>query len=178
MDLSVSREIRVPVGDPKLAAIDVERFLIVNVGETAPDFVATTMDGKELRLSELRGKVVLLDFWATWCGPCIARLPALQRLQQQHADGNDFVVVGISLDTGTEEVKQFIGQRKLSWPQIAAGPADKNPVAKAYNVEGVPATFLIDREGKVAAKDLHGWRLRWKVNKLLRQPPPGAQVSR
>jgi peroxiredoxin len=177
MDLSFTREIRVPVGDPKLAAIDIKKFLTINIGEQAPEFVATTLDGKELKLGDLRGKVVLLDFWATWCGPCIAELPNLQWAHKQFGLGGELVVVGISLDSNKDAVKEFVAKRDIHWRQIALGPAEQNPVAKEYTVSGVPATFLIGRDGKVVARDIQGWRLRTELKKLFSGPSEQTQAS-
>ena len=165
MDISVSRDIRVPVGDPKLAAIDVKRFLIIEVGETAPLFAATTIDKQELKLEDLRGKVVLLDFWATWCAPCIAEMPNVKRAYEEFGRDGGFAVVGISLDQDERTVKQFVEKRDIPWPQVVLGPSEQNPVAKKYNVTAVPATFLIGRDGKVVAKDLTGRRLQRALGK-------------
>jgi len=130
--------------------------------------VGTTLAGKKIKLSELRGKVVLLDFWATWCSPCVAEIPNIKRAYEQYNKDGDFVVVGISVDQDPSAVTRFLKTRGVSWPQIAAGPADISPIAKTYNVSGVPATFLIDRDGKVVAKDLKGRRLGRELNKLLK----------
>jgi len=178
MDLSFSREIRVPVGDPKLTAIAIKRFLMIKIGEPAPDFVASTLDGKEFELRELRGKIVLLHFWATWCGPCIAELPNLQRAHKEFSRDGEFVVVGISLDNSKDAVREFAAKRSIPWLQIVLGPAEQNPVAKEYNVSGVPATFLIGRDGKVVARDIHGWRLRTELKKLLSKPTEQTQAGR
>ncbi|MCH7813072.1 MAG: TlpA family protein disulfide reductase [Planctomycetes bacterium] len=165
--MAFTRQIRVPVGDPKLAQIDIEKFLIISIGEQAPEFAATTLDGRPFKLSELRGKVVLLDFWATWCAPCIGEMPNLLRAVEEYGGSGDFVIVGVSLDSSESAVKQFQQRRKIPWTQIVLGPAEQNPAAKKYNVSGIPATFLIDRDGKVVAKDLHGPALRRELGKLL-----------
>jgi peroxiredoxin len=176
MDISVTRDIRVPVGDPKLAAINIERFLIINAGEQAPLFAATTLDKQELKLEDLRGKVVLLDFWATWCAPCIAQMPKVKQAYEQFGADGGFVVVGISLDQDEAAVKQFVEKRGMPWPQIVLGPSEQNPVAKKYNVTGVPATFLIGRDGKVLATDLSGRALQRELRKQF--PDLQQQVSR
>ena len=176
MDLSFTREIRVPVGDPKLAMIEIEKFLILRPGDEAPDFVATTLDGKPFKLSELRGKVVLIDFWATWCTQCIAELPNVKQAYEEFSKGGDFVVVGISLDDRDKSARQFCERNKVPWTQIVLGPAEQNPVAKQYNVSSIPATFLIGRDGKVVATDVRSWSLRHQLSSLL--SPPKEQAGR
>ena len=172
MDISLTRDIRVPVGDPKLAKIELDRFLIVSLGETAPDFTATDLDGKPVKLSDLHGKVVLLDFWATWCGPCVMEMPQIRRAYEKLGKRGNFVVVGISLDDNPDKVRGFLKQRSFRWLQIVGGPAKENPIARSYHVEGIPANFLIDRDGKVVAKDLRGRDVLRKARKLLRPAKP------
>lgn len=167
MDLSFSREIRLPVGDPKLAMIDIDRFLTINVGDTAPNFTAATLDETEFDLTRHRGKVVLIDFWATWCAPCIVEMPNIKKAREQYGREGEFVVIGISLDQSPKQVSRFVKGKEYAWQQIAAGPAEKNPIAQKYNVSAIPATFLIDRDGKVVAKDLRGGALQKALRKLL-----------
>ena len=106
---------------------------------------------------------MLLDFWATWCAPCVAEMPNVRQVLDDFGKNGDFVVVGISLDEREKPVKTFVEKQKYAWSQIVGGPADKNSIAKQYAVEGIPATFLLDRDGKVIAKDLRGDDLRKKV---------------
>ncbi len=106
---------------------------------------------------------MLIDFWATWCAPCIAELPHVREAFKEFGGDGDFVVISVSLDKTDKPVASFVKKEKLTWPQIVAGPAEQNPIAKQYNVEGIPATFLIDADGKVVAKDLRGKHLREKV---------------
>jgi peroxiredoxin len=172
LEVSYSQEIRVPVGDPKVGMIKIEKLLGVKVAEVAPDFQATTLDGKAIKLSDLRGKVVLLDFWATWCGPCIAELPNVKQAYEKYGKGGAFEIVGISLDQDPEQVRRFVKSQQMPWPQIVLGPG--NPVAKQYNVTAIPATFLIDRDGKVIAKDLRGKDLDQELAKHIKPPAEAA----
>lgn len=147
------------------------------MGEEAPLFAAKDLEGNAVKLEDLRGKVVLLDFWATWCAPCLAELPNLEKLHEQFGD-DGLVILGVSVDAEASAVERFLEQRKIPWRQIAAGDTESNPIARKYNVSAVPSTFLIDKNGKVAAKDLTGWRLQRKVSKLLNQKKEQATASR
>jgi peroxiredoxin len=102
-------------------------------------------------------------------------MPNVKRAYQEFGRDGEFVVVGISLDQDESLVKQLVEKRKIPWPQVVLGPSEQNPVAKKYNVTGVPATFLIGRDGKVVAKDLTGRRLQRALRK---QFPTQQQASR
>ncbi len=111
----------------------------------APDFTLQTLDGQEITLSQLKGKVVLLDFWATWCGPCRESIPHLIQLYHDY-HGNGLELVGLDLDKGdVETVRRFVQSMKIPYPVIVA----PDQVARSYKVSGIPATILIDKEGKV-----------------------------
>ncbi len=111
----------------------------------APDFTLKTFDGKEITLSQLKGKVVLLDFWATWCGPCKESIPHLIQLYKDYQE-KGFELVGMNVDRGDgEAVRRFVASMDIPYPVVAA-PED---VVRSYRVTGIPATFLIDREGKI-----------------------------
>lgn len=115
----------------------------------APNFELTDMKGNPLSLSALRGKVVLLDFWATWCPPCVAEIPHFKELHTQYK-GRGFEIVGLSLDEGGEEaVRSFAEKHQLQYPIAPA----KHQIAQAYGgIQGIPTTFLIDKKGYVAKK--------------------------
>jgi len=118
--------------------------------ETAPDFTLTSLDGEEIRLSDLKGKTIFLDFWATWCGPCRESIPHLVSLYKTHRE-NGFLIIGISVDKGGADlVRRFTASMGIPYP-VAMATGD---LERQYGVTALPTGFLIDREGKIRDKIL------------------------
>ena len=117
-------------------------------GSIAPDFAVTDIDGKNLQLSNFRGKYVLLDFWYTGCGPCIKDTPRLKALSEKF-DQDNFEIIGVSTDIRRDKVKNYMQKSHIGWPQILDTIDNNNKVSKMYNIGGYPHYVLIDREGKV-----------------------------
>ncbi|MCX5718535.1 MAG: TlpA disulfide reductase family protein [Nitrospirae bacterium] len=118
-------------------------------GSLSPDFTLPDLDGKNVTLSKFRGKVVLLNFWNTWCGPCRAEMPSLNNLFLELKD-KGLVVLSISIDTSEEPVRAFISERKLVFPVLM--DKKQKVYAKKYFLYGLPVTILIDKKGIIVEK--------------------------
>ena len=125
------------------------------------------LDGKPFNQKSLAGKVVLVDFWATWCGPCVAEIPnMLEQYEKYHAKGCE--VVGISLDEDKEKVDAFIAENKIPWPIIYAGKGWQDPTAQFYGISGIPQLILIGRDGKVITLNARGKKLGERLAELFK----------
>lgn len=126
----------------------------ITVGEAAPDFDFQTLTDHQMKLSSLKGKVVLLDFWATWCGPCVANLPTLKDFYRQN-ERSRLEIVGISLDGGEstkttrDDVVRFVTKEQINWPIAFDNKGWDNAIAILYNVTGIPIHVLVDQKGVV-----------------------------
>ena len=138
------------------------------VGSVAPEFSAPTPNGSILALSDVKktSKLTLVDFWAAWCRPCRAENPNIVSVYQKYRD-KGFNVVGVSLDTKAEHWKKAIADDGLEWNHISNLMRFRDPIAQLYNIDAIPAAFLIDENGVIVAKDLRGPALEQKVAELL-----------
>lgn len=138
------------------------------VGREAPDFAMSDPNGIEVRLSSFRGKYVLVDFWASWCGPCRQENPNLVRAYQQFKDKN-FTILGVSLDRPGQKDKwlKAIKDDKLSWTNISDLQFWSSPVVAMYGFDGIPFNVLVDPQGKVVGEGLRGAGLEKKLAELL-----------
>ncbi len=159
-----------------LGTITVELFETLKAGDIAPDFTVKRIAGKgpgdQLRLNDYRGKVILLDYWATWCGPCLAEIPAIKDIQKTFGSDARFQLIGLSLDE-TAEVARAVCQAE--WPDLDARirrqPAGRGECwGRSTRSESIPATFLIGPEGRILAKNLRGAELKAAVRKALEDP--------
>lgn len=152
------------------AFAEIEKAINENIGLNKPakDFTLTDVFGEEFTLSKLNGKVVLIDFWATWCPPCRAEIPHLveyyNELQKQ-----GFEILGVSLDPENklDDVKKFMNDQKMAWPVFYSGKGWYDETSKMYGVNSIPSTWLIDKKGVLRYFALHGEDVYNKAKELL-----------
>ena len=134
--------------------------------DKAPNFSAKTIEGKTVSLKESLGKVTIIDFWASWCGPCRAENPNVVALYNElHSKGLN--IIGVSLDEDATKWKNAIAKDKLTWTQVSNLKGWKDPIALTYKVEEIPSTFILDAKGNIVARNLRGDDLKAKVKELL-----------
>lgn len=136
------------------------------VGSAAPDITLPSPDGKDISLSSLRGKYVLVDFWASWCGPCRQENPNVVRMYNKYKD-KGFEIFGVSLDESRDKWLKAIAMDKLTWPHVSDLKGWNSAAAQQYHIQAIPQTLLLDKEGKIIAKNLRGKALEDKVASLL-----------
>lgn len=133
----------------------------------APPFSVTTLDGKQISMDDLQGKVVLLDFWATWCGPCREALPHMRDIAKKF-QGQPLVILSVSLDSDEQKWKDFVAQNEMTWPQYRDG-GFTGSIAKMFSVTAIPHTFTIDSDGVLQDEHIGDASIEGKLKKLLAQ---------
>jgi peroxiredoxin len=172
-DRSVHRnlaEIHQKLGNTELAKeyqLKAEPVLAM-IGKPVPDFTATDLDGNPISLEQYRGKVVLLDFWAVWCGPCIAEMPNVKRIYESYKN-EGFDIIGISLDTDEDRLRNYLKENDIPWRQIFSGKGWQSPVSQQYDIRAIPAQWLIDRDGTLISNRARGKALERLVTDALKK---------
>lgn len=151
----------------KLATKRVNEVHGTTVGYPANNFSQTTADGKLVSLSDFKGKYVLIDFWASWCRPCRMENPNVVAAYNRFKD-KGFTVLGVSMDSNRDPWLAAIQQDGLSWTQVSDLKGWGNEVGKMYGVTGIPQNYLIDKDGKIVAKDLRGAALDEKLAEIIK----------
>jgi thiol-disulfide isomerase/thioredoxin len=134
-------------------------------GKTPPEIALKNPNGKTVKLSDLKGKVVMIDFWASWCGPCRRENPNVVKLYKKYAN-KGFEILGVSLDKDKKRWVDAIKQDKLDWLHVSDLKAWQSAAAQTYGVSAIPATFLLDKDGKMIAKGLRGAALEQKLEEI------------
>lgn len=140
----------------------------VKVGKVAPDFSAPTPEGDMLALSDIKGKATIIDFWASWCGPCRRENPNVVRIYEKYHD-KGLEIIGVSLDRENQKQRWIdaIEKDNLTWHQVSNLQYFSDPIARLYNVKGIPDMFVLDENGVIVAKKLRGQALEDQIAKML-----------
>jgi len=138
----------------------------LTVGKPFPDFAEKDLAGQPLSLGAHKGKIVLVDFWATWCNPCVNELPNVLAAYKKYHD-RGFEIVGVSLDEDQAKLAAFLKDRGMTWAQFFDGQGWQNKLAVKYGIESIPATFLLDGDGIIIAQDLRGEALGAELERRL-----------
>lgn len=160
-----------PLTEPavEVPAISLTMLNYISIGQLAPNFDLKTLDDKPLKLSDLRGKFVLLDFWATWCGPCVEEIPSIKAAYSAFKDDPRFVMISVSLDNKADDAKTYAQKNGMEWNQVFVEGGWESSMVKTYGVRSIPSIWLIGPDGKVINRDMRGDQIRSAVDTALRR---------
>ena len=145
----------------------VSKIMSGRIGEVAPEIVQAGVDGNPIALSSFKGKVVLIDFWASWCGPCRKEMPNVVKAYAKYKN-KGFEIYGVSLDDNKDRWVEAIAKDGITWPQVSDLKKWESNVVRDYNINSIPHTVLLDRDGKIIAKNLRGEDLEKKLAEVLK----------
>lgn len=147
---------------------ELERIAHLDIGKKAPNFSGPNPEGKTINLNAIKGKVTIIDFWASWCGPCRKENPNVVKVYKKYHD-KGLEIIGVSLDRKDQKDKWIaaIEKDQLDWHHISNLEYFNDPIAKLYNITAIPATFILDEKGNIVAKNLRGPALEAKIAELL-----------
>ncbi len=164
----------------QVAGARLDEMLNLVVGKPAPEIVGADVDGKPLKLSDYQGKVVVLVFWGSWCGPCMAEVPRERDLVER-LKGQPFALLGVDCEADKDNARGVMARERMTWPNWFDGDAGTGPIAKRYHVRSYPSVFVLDARGIIRGLDASNERLEQTVDKLLeemKQPASGQGTSR
>ena len=138
------------------------------IGKTVPDFSAMDLEGNPISLEQYHGKVVLLDFWAVWCAPCISEIPNVIKVYDTYKD-EGFDIIGISLDTDEDRLRNYLKENDIPWRQVFSGKGWQSPVSRQYGIRAIPAPWLIARDGTLISHHARGRALKELVADALKE---------
>jgi len=145
--------------------MEVEAASFLSIGTKAPEIILNDKNGTQKKLSDLKGNYVLIDFWASWCAPCRRESPNLVQIYNDfHSKG--FEIFGVSFDNNKDNWVKAIEDDKLNWTQVSDLMYWDSPIVQLYNIQGIPFTVLLDKEGNIVAKNLRGEELRSKLEEI------------
>ncbi|MGH9851620.1 MAG: redoxin domain-containing protein [Blastocatellia bacterium] len=150
---------------------DIYEMETLATGQPAPLFVGKAVNGATISPADFKGKVVLLDFWASWCAGCMKELPLLKEIYAKHRE-QGLAVIGISLDDDLKALQDAVSGKEIPWPQLRDGK--EGPITKLFHVKGTPSYYVLDREGRIAAKGIPGEKLSGVIADLLAKPAGAA----
>jgi peroxiredoxin len=152
-----------------IPTVEIHTSTPLTIGDAAPDFTVHDFDGRQIKLSDFRGKYVLLEFWATWCGPCVGETDHMKDVFTTFGKNERFAMIGLSLDPQPNDPIQYIAKNGLSWNQGFLGDWDSAPVVKDYDVTGIPSIWLIGPDGKIVKQHLRGEKIMSAIATALRK---------
>jgi len=164
IDTSLNKTFEAKTVKSQLNQLDKSKNYAVGVG--FQDFVLRDSSGNEIDTKQFRGKYTLIVCWTSWCGPCRAEHPDLNVLYKKYKD-KDFVIVGVSLDRDKQQWKQAIAKDQLLWPQLIDPNAFDGEMAKHYGIEGIPASYLLDKDGKIVGVGLNAEKIEAMIKNIL-----------